>query len=102
MTAAPRKHREDPGNIAYRQLMRNIRSKRLPYNQARHDARTRILQAANRHLLQAHTRRAIRPAEGVRILSMRHIGEAVHIARHHHLATAAVLEVAGYRTENPR
>ena len=64
-----------------------------PTRKQRLEARRRIVQAAN---LYAARRRRLAP------YTMRHLERCVAIVRRAHLVPPKVLEVAGYRPEQPR
>lgn len=64
-----------------------------PRNEARNEARTKIVQAANRH---AARRRGKAP------YTMRHIQQAVCIVRRRRLVSDDIIVAAGYNAEERR
>lgn len=61
------------------------------------EARTAIVQAANRHLLRRHSRR--RFGFHVRLLNQRQVQWAVFVCRQNGLVSPDVLDLAGFNSE---
>lgn len=73
--------------------------------ETRNEARTQIVQAANRWLINRYSRRMSRPnggRVGAPLLAQRHLHRAVRICRHHGLVDDDVLAKAGFRPQPQR